>query len=96
MVYGGITIPTTAGLAPALAPVLHDTNAFAHANMRALRNTLPSSFLCAPSITIPLPSPKGAACGMHISAIEGHDDELLCWAQMLEAAVHEGESDGVS
>lgn len=82
-----VIMPTTAGVAPELAPLCHDIAAFAAANMRALRNTLPSSFLGAPSVTIPLPSPTGQACGIQLSAIIGGDKALLHWAQAIENAL---------
>ena len=53
-----VVIPTTAGVAPLMSPLLAGGGAFSQANFRALRNTLPSSFLDAPSITLPLPGTR--------------------------------------
>ena len=85
--HTAVIIPTTAGLAPELAPLCVDSQAFAAANMRALRNTLPSSFLGAPSITLPLPAVLGQACGLQLSAAIGNDSMLLQWAKAVEKAL---------
>lgn len=83
-----VVIPTTAGLAPALSPLMESVEAFSRENMRALRNTLPSSFIGAPSITLPLPGTKEGA-GIHISAAVGQDDHLIAACLMLEQQLKE-------
>jgi len=90
-----IVAPTTPGTAPELAPLLADDAAFAAANLRALRNTFPSSFVDAPSISLPVPrrdAPAGSrpAMGIQFSTVSGHDTRLLRWARRIEAAWREG------
>ena len=79
-----VCMPTTQGLAPALERLLHDDQAFAAANLRALRNTFPSSFLDAPSLTLPLPAATGRHCGMQLSTVPGGEDALLAVAAQME------------
>lgn len=90
-----VVVPTTAGCAPALAPLLADDTAFAQANLRALRNTLPSSFLDAPSISLPVPrrhapAGQGPGVGIQFSAASGQDARLLAWAAEIETALGAG------
>lgn len=90
-----VVMPTTPGIAPKLAPLQSDDAAFGRANLRALRNTFPSSFLDAPSITLPLASRwarpnQEPGIGLQLSAASGQDRMLLASAAVIESALRKG------
>jgi aspartyl-tRNA(Asn)/glutamyl-tRNA(Gln) amidotransferase subunit A len=80
---GGVLLLPTAPIdAPPIAPIAHDVERFLATNARALRTTMPASFLDMPGVALPL-----AAGSLLVTGASGTDDAVLATALAVEAAL---------
>lgn len=81
-----LLMPTCAGLPPRLTD-LRDDDAFARANVMALRNAAVVNLFDGCAMSLPRPAPSGAPCGLTLAALHGQDDQLIECALAVEAAL---------
>lgn len=84
-----VAFPSTAGVAPELAPLEADQDAFFRANARALRNTMLGNFLDWCGVSLPSGVDQdGMPTGFLLNAIHGRDRHLLAAAWGIEKLVN--------
>ena len=81
-----ILMPTTPIVAPKLADLLNDDEAYFNTNTLVLRNPSMANLLDGCSISLPFKH-KSHSIGVMLTAPAYHDDALLALAQQLEAAL---------
>jgi aspartyl-tRNA(Asn)/glutamyl-tRNA(Gln) amidotransferase subunit A len=79
--------PTVPMVAPEIAPLLADDDAFMAANRLSLRNTFVSNFLDGCSINLPMHEQGQLPTGLMLSSIGGDDARLLDVAQIVESLI---------
>lgn len=79
--------PTVPLIAPPLAPLLADDEAFFRVNALLLRNTAPVNLLDGCAISLPCQAPGRAPVGLMLWGGGGQDDALLAAALAVEAAL---------
>ncbi|GAA3747697.1 amidase family protein [Salinactinospora qingdaonensis] len=80
-----VVYPTVPIVAPRVAAVTASPATYERENRRVLRNTMITSFLNLPSLTLPTGSaPAGAPVGLSISGASHTDDRLLACASAIE------------
>lgn len=79
--------PTVPLIAPPLAPLLSDDEAFFRANALLLRNTAPVNLLDGCALSLPCQAPGRAPVGLMLWGCGGQDDSLLAAALAVEAAL---------
>lgn len=78
--------PTTPILPPPVAPIEHDVERFLATNARALRTTMPASYLDMPGVALPLPG-EGPPASLLVTGASGGDDRVLAAALAVEARI---------
>ncbi|MFM2059422.1 MAG: hypothetical protein RLY71_3807 [Pseudomonadota bacterium] len=81
--------PTVPLIAPPLAPLLHDDEAFFRVNALLLRNTAPVNLLDGCALSLPCQAPGRAPVGLMLWGCGGQDDALLAAALAVEAALNQ-------
>jgi aspartyl-tRNA(Asn)/glutamyl-tRNA(Gln) amidotransferase subunit A len=81
-----LLVPTTPIVAPPLAPIERDVERFLATNARALRTTMPASYLDMPGVALPLPA-DGPPASLLVTGASGDDDRVLAAAQAIEARI---------
>ena len=76
--------PTVPMLAPAMAPLLDDDQAFFDVNGKLLRNTSPMNFLDGCALSLPCHEPGGLPVGLMVWAPAMHDDLVLEASLLIE------------
>jgi aspartyl-tRNA(Asn)/glutamyl-tRNA(Gln) amidotransferase subunit A len=80
--------PTVRHVAPRLAPLEADADAFVRTNLRTLLNTMPASQLDMPGVSIPMGTAEdGLPCGLLVSGPTGSDEHVLAAALAVEDAL---------
>jgi aspartyl-tRNA(Asn)/glutamyl-tRNA(Gln) amidotransferase subunit A len=82
--FDAVLSPTVATLPPAVAPLLADADAFAAANLKALRNTRFFNMAGGCALTLPLPQ---TACGLQMALGAGKDVRLLQAGAAVEGVI---------
>ncbi|MEQ8346826.1 MAG: amidase [Sneathiellaceae bacterium] len=79
--------PTTAAIAPPIAGLEADDEAYVRTNVLMLRNTSSMNFLDGCAMSLPIHRPGEPAVGLHVMLPGGQDRRLLSLARGIEAAV---------
>jgi len=80
--------PTLPHVAPPIAPLLEDDDAFVRTNAKTLRNTLIGNFFDWCGVSIPCGTGEaGMPVGLLVSGLPGHDERLLSAALAAEEPV---------
>jgi len=82
----GVLAPTVPIEAPLIAAVEADDEAFFTANRLMLRNPAFGNLFDLCSISLPMPLGDGLSGGLMLSAVAGHDRQLLAIARLIEGA----------
>jgi aspartyl-tRNA(Asn)/glutamyl-tRNA(Gln) amidotransferase subunit A len=81
-------LPTVPHVAPEIAPLEADDDAFMAANTRTLRATLATSYLDMPGVSLPIgPAGHGLPAALLLTGPSGTDDRVLAAALRAEAAL---------
>ena len=83
--FDALISPTVQIVAPAIADLLHNDEAFFKANSQLLRNTFAINFLDGCAYTLPCHAPGDLPVGLMLSAPAGHDAALSGLALAAEA-----------
>jgi aspartyl-tRNA(Asn)/glutamyl-tRNA(Gln) amidotransferase subunit A len=87
--FDALICPTVPLVAPPLAELLHDDEAFFRTNALLLRNTFAINFLDGCAFSLPCQAPGDLPVGLMLSAPHGHDAALAAVALAVEAALAE-------
>lgn len=87
--FDALVCPTVPIVAPAIAPLLADDEAFFKANGLLLRNTSVVNFLDGCAFTLPCQAPGALPVGLMLAAPGGHDAALAGVALAVEALLAE-------
>ena len=80
--------PAAPHVAPEIAPLEADDDVFLATNATTLRITMPTSFLDAPGVALPIgPAEAGLPASLLVSGASGDDDRVLAAALAIEAAL---------
>jgi aspartyl-tRNA(Asn)/glutamyl-tRNA(Gln) amidotransferase subunit A len=79
--------PTVPMVAPPVAPLLTDDDAFFRVNGLLLRNTFPINFLDGCAFSLPCQAPDDLPVGLMLAAPNGHDARLAAVARAVEHAL---------
>jgi aspartyl-tRNA(Asn)/glutamyl-tRNA(Gln) amidotransferase subunit A len=80
--------PSAPHVAPPVAELEADDDDFLAANARTLRITIPTSYLDAPGVALPIgPAEAGLPASLLVSGPSGADDRVLAGALAAEAAL---------
>jgi aspartyl-tRNA(Asn)/glutamyl-tRNA(Gln) amidotransferase subunit A len=85
--FDAVLCPTTPMVAPAIASLRHDDEAFTRANRLMLRNTSVFNFLDGCSISLPCQSADELPMGLMLSHVAGQDAQLLGIALVVESCL---------
>ncbi len=85
--FDALVMPTTAGIAPLIAPLAADDALFATTNMRMLRNCTFINFLDGGALSLPCHAPGSAPVGLMLAGANGSDPRLLAIGLAVEAAL---------
>ncbi len=85
--YDAVICPTVACVAPDIAPLVADDEAFFAANSRILRNTAWVNALDGCAITLPCHSPGVAPVGVQLVGRHAHDAKIIAIANACEIAL---------
>jgi aspartyl-tRNA(Asn)/glutamyl-tRNA(Gln) amidotransferase subunit A len=88
--FDAIVCPTVPIVAPPIAELLHDDEAFFRSNGLLLRNTFLINFLDGCAFTLPCQAPGDLPVGLMLAAPGGHDAALAGVALAVEAALQRG------
>ena len=90
MPFDALLMPTCATVAPAIAPLDNDEDAYGAANILMLRNTTVGNFLDTCALSIPCHSPGSGPVGLMVMAANGHDEWLTRIGLSIERALKRG------
>ncbi len=82
-----LAMPTVPGIAPAIAPLERDADAFRQANGRMLRNTSLINFLDGCALSLPIQAAGQAPVGLMIAGFAGEDERVLSAGQAIEGGL---------
>ncbi len=82
-----LVLPTVPVVAPAIAALEQDDEAYGAANLLMLRNPTLINFLDGCALSLPCHRPGDAPVGLMLAAAGGHDAELLALGAAAEAAL---------
>lgn len=85
--FDALAMPTTAGIAPPIAPLAADDALFAATNMRMLRNCTFINFLDGCALSLPCHAPGSAPVGLMLAGANGSDRRMLAIGLAVEAAL---------
>ena len=85
--FDAIVYPTVAVVAPLMAPLMVDDDAYIRTNALVLRNTSIGNFLDSPAATVPCQEPGSLPVGLMIMGPKGADDHILRVAAGIEPVV---------
>ncbi|WP_025514990.1 amidase, partial [Bordetella trematum] len=85
--FDALVMPTTAGIAPPIAPLAADDALFAATNMRMLRNCTFINFLDGCALSLPCHAPGSAPVGLMLAGANGSDRRMLAIGLAVEAAL---------
>ncbi len=88
--FDALICPTVPMVAPPIAELLHDDEAFFRSNGLLLRNTFLINFLDGCAFTLPCQAPGELPVGLMLAAPGGHDAALAGVALAVEAALRQG------
>jgi aspartyl-tRNA(Asn)/glutamyl-tRNA(Gln) amidotransferase subunit A len=87
--YDAFVMPTVACIAPLIAPLLADDDAYRHTNARVLRNTNLINFLDGCALSIPCHRAGTAPTGLMLCGLHASDRRIFALGQAIEAALAE-------
>lgn len=82
--FDALLMPTAPLIAPTLAELAEDDEAYFRANGAALRNPSVINFLDGCALSLPCQRPGEAPVGLMVAGLPMHDQALLGWAQAIE------------
>ncbi|MBM3556344.1 MAG: amidase [Alphaproteobacteria bacterium] len=82
--YAAVLAPTVPIIAPPIAPLVDDKDAYAKANMAALRNTRPGNLLGLSALTLPCGTSEGMPVGLMLYGEPGAEARLLRLGKAVE------------
>jgi aspartyl-tRNA(Asn)/glutamyl-tRNA(Gln) amidotransferase subunit A len=88
--FDALICPTVPIVAPPIAELQHDDEAFFRSNGQLLRNTFLINFLDGCAFTLPCQAPGELPVGLMLAAPGGHDAALAGVALAVEAALQQG------
>lgn len=88
--FDALLMPTCATVAPPLAPLDNDDDAYGAANILMLRNTTVGNFLDTCALSIPCHAPGTGPVGLMVMAASGHDEWLVRIGLAVERALGRG------
>ncbi len=80
-----LVMPTVPCIAPPLAPLLADDDAFKRTNFRMLRNTSLINFLDGCALSLPMHAPGAAPTGLMLCGLHGQDARVFAIGAAVEA-----------
>ncbi len=83
--FDALVMPTVACIAPPLAPLVNDDDAFRRANARVLRNTSLINFLDGCALTIPMHAKGSAPTGLMLCGLNGQDARIFSIGAAVES-----------
>lgn len=83
--FDALLMPTVASLPPVIADLLTDDEAYARANLLALRNPTLINMIDGCALSLPIPATGGAPVGLMIAGAPGADRTILSIAAGVEA-----------
>ena len=90
MPFDALLMPTCAVVAPAIAPLDADEEAYGAANILMLRNTTVGNFLDTCALSIPCHAPGTGPVGLTVMAASRHDEWLVRIGLAVERALGRG------
>ena len=88
--FDALLMPTCATVAPAIAPLDNDEDAYGKANILMLRNTTVGNFLDTCALSIPCHAPGTGPVGLMVMAANRHDEWLARIGLSVERALNRG------
>ena len=88
--FDALLMPTCATVAPAIAPLDNDEDAYGKANILMLRNTTVGNFLDTCALSIPCHAPGTGPVGLMVMAANRHDEWLARIGLSIERALNHG------
>jgi aspartyl-tRNA(Asn)/glutamyl-tRNA(Gln) amidotransferase subunit A len=88
--FDALLMPTCATVAPAIAPLDNDEDAYGKANILMLRNTTVGNFLDTCALSIPCHAPGTGPVGLMVMAANRHDEWLARIGLSIERALNRG------
>ena len=88
--FDALLMPTCATVAPAIAPLDNDEDAYGKANILILRNTTVGNFLDTCALSIPCHAPGTGPVGLMVMAANRHDEWLARIGLSIERALNRG------
>ena len=85
--FDALLMPTVACVAPKIADLVDDDDAYTRANLLALRNTTVANLLDLPAATLPCQTPGDLPVGVSVVGATGSDRRLLDIAAGVEVAL---------
>lgn len=82
--FDALLMPTAPQLAPTIAELAEDDEAYFRANGAALRNPAVINFLDGCALSLPCQRPGEAPVGLMVAGLPMHDQALLGWALAIE------------
>jgi len=85
-----MAMPSTAIVAPEIAPLDADDDVFHETNLKALRNTMIGNYFDLPGFSVPSGvDARGLPTGILFNAFTGQDELLMCFMQTLDKALRD-------
>jgi len=85
--HDALLMPTTMTVAPEIAPLEADDQAFGRANLAMLRNTTTINFLDGCALSVPSGATGEAPTGLMVAGVAGADRHVLRVGQAIESAL---------
>lgn len=85
--FDALLIPTVPQVAPAIAPLVADEDAYFRANALMLRNPTLINFLDGCALSLPCHVPGQAPVGLMLAGLAGHDARILALGQSVQAVL---------
>ena len=85
--FDAVVYPTVAIVAPLMAPLMVDDDAYTRTNILVLRNTSIGNFLDSPAATVPCQEPGSLPVGLMVLGPKGSDNHILRVAAGVEPVV---------
>lgn len=85
--FDALVMPTVAGIAPAIAPIIESEDLYKTTNFRMLRNTSMINFLDGCALSIPMHRLGSAPTGLMLCGLNGQDARIFAIGAAVEAVL---------